>query len=205
MFKRLSQFLCIVTFIIGDWAYALTCSPPVPERIVTNYDTIFVALISKGYFVEGDGPRDCGRIDGSFEVIESLKGNPESVSVIRKNLHNCQNVSIGGASDNFPLGKYILVATNREVVNVSDCTTRWDDPEPSCLIYNIRHLLNIDMGNDEVPEWCIRNREPRSKLSRIEALRMEIADLENESEFLDMEILELKGKLSEAELSKSPE
>lgn len=203
MFKKLFQLIFIATFFIADVAYAFTCSPPQPGRIAADFDIIFVAFVTKAYFVEGEDVDDCGWVEGTFELVESLKGNYESVTVVRKRLRNCGNSRIGGASDYFPIGKNILVTTNNEVANIGQCTRSWSDDEPHCLIDDIRRHLNIEAVNAEAREWCSKVENPRGRRSPIQILRMDLAELESESESINREIIEVKDKLSEAELSES--
>ncbi len=206
MFEKLSQLSCIFIFLIGNGAYALQCTPLEAERVAANYDIIFVAFLSKGYFVEGEDAKGCGWIEGYFEVVDSIKGNPESVTVVRKNILNCNNVEIGGgASDSFPIGKYILVTTNNEIARIGYCTPVWDDYERYCIVDNIRRYLNIDAANAELREMCIKSEHSRGMRSSINTLRMDITELESERESINKEIVELKGKLSEAELNQAPE
>lgn len=200
MFKKLAPIICGVFFLASELAFAFSCETPNPESIVENYDTVFVAFITEGHFVEGGKTEHCGWIEGSFEVAEELKGNPDSVTVIRKRLTNCKSGFNPDPYPRFPIGKYILVETNNEVAHFDACASAWDDFESSCLVDAIKRHLNIDETNAETREWCVRDEQLEGKLSRIKALREYIDYLENEREAIDTELKEMKRELSESEL-----
>ncbi|MCF6263927.1 MAG: hypothetical protein L3J24_10125 [Xanthomonadales bacterium] len=204
MIKRLSQLVCVFLFMTAtNTANALTCGKQTPSGVVKQFDTIFVAFVLDGYFVEGENVKSCGWIEGSFEVIESLKGNSDSVTLVRKKLRNCNGMSVGGASDNFPIGKTILVTTNSDIADIGQCTTAWYAYETYCFIDNIRRQLNIDAPNVEVRERCIEDENSKGESSRVYKLRKYLIQLESESEAVSSEIKETKGLLSEAELGVS--
>lgn len=203
MIKKISQLICVSLFMLGN-AYALTCAQLSPTRVAEQFDTIFVALVSNGHFVEAENGENCGWIEGSFEVVENLKGNSDLITIVRKRLVNCNGGGIAGASDSFPIGKYILVATNSDIANIGQCTHTWSDYETNCIIDNVRRQLNIDAPNAEVREWCIEDENSKGELSRINYLRMYLTRLERESESISSEIKELTDQLSEAELGVSP-
>lgn len=206
MFKRLSQSLCIIIFIsLGDVAYALQCIRLAPAQVVANSDIVFVAFITDGYFVKGDDSEDCGWIEGGFEVVEDLKGDSASVTIARKRLPNCNGRSIGGASNRFPIGKYVLLTTNSEVADIGGCTREWSSAIGTCFVDNIRRHLNIEAVDTEMREWCINDANSRGELSRLKSLRMYIKQLENESKSISSELKELKVELEEYELGESPE
>lgn len=201
MFMKLALITCGIFVLSSDLALALSCARPDPARIAEDYETVFVAFVTEGHFVEGEGPEDCGWIEGSFKIIEALKGNPDSVAIVRKRLINCNGAAVSGASDRFPIGKYILVQTNSEVAHLGLCNPAWDDYNSNCHVDAIQRHLSIDTTNIEVREWCISNESSGGAVSYAKALRKQITHLEKERTYIDAELEELKEELEKYGLS----
>lgn len=183
--------------IISCDAQALQCGPTSPEAVVSEYDVIFVAFITSAFFVEGEEVDDCGRIDGDFEVVEILKGNPAAVTVVRKLLLNCNGKRIGGASNDFPIGQHVLVTTNNEVANIGHCTMAWEHSEPSCFVDNIRRHLKLDAINLQQRELCAK---PNGEISLPNRMRIVRDQLIDDREAINEQIKALEEEIEKAEL-----
>lgn len=168
------------------------------DRILNDYETVFVAFLKDGQFVDGESSKDCGWIEGSFDVVEELQGRAESVTVVRRKLNNCNGRRIGGSSDRYPIGKYFLVTTNTEEAWLGDCTYIRDDQEMGCLVDNMRRRLDIEAVNAEQRDFCVRDEMSRGELRRSKSIREYIDRLERDRQALDIELEELRGMLEKS-------
>jgi hypothetical protein len=204
MFKRLIQIVCISLLLASNYAIALTCANQSPTDIVDNNETIFVAFILEGHFVEGENADDCGWVEGSFKIVQELKGNAQAVNKIRMRLTKCNaevGTLIGGPSDRFPIGKFMLIATSEESdsIDIGPCSPVWDDLG-SCVVDKIQRELGVAPEDLEVREWCIGNEGDIENLrSYIHLLERELKSNAVYLEELKEELAEAKEELAEAE------
>jgi len=199
MYKVLSPLIGALVLLASDATLGLSCAHESPESILKNHKTVFAALVLEGHFVESEGVGECGWVEGAFEVIEEFKGNSAAVKVFRQRIYNCGGDIIAGASDGFPIGKYVLVQTNNEIAQIGPCSPVWDEYEASCLVDGLRRNLNRDALNSEVRESCERNEE--SQLSRVQGLREYLSSLEEQIAEFEAELEKTKEALAEEELS----
>jgi hypothetical protein len=201
MYKVLSPLIGALVLLASDAALGLSCATESPESILKNYKTVFAALVLEGHFIEGEGVEECGWVEGAFEVIEEFKGNAASVKAFRQRIHNCAGARIAGASDGFPIGKYVLVKTNNEIAQIGPCSSVWDEYEASCLIDGLRRDLNRDALNLEVRESCVGIEESRTQRSRAQGLREYRTYLEEQIAEFEAELEKTKEALAEEDLS----
>ncbi len=185
-------------FLIATDVSSASCRKVDADRTLNDYETVFVAFLTEGRFVEGEGPGDCGWVEGSFDVVEEFQGFADSVTVLKKRLRNCKGQRVGGYSDSIPIGKYVLVRANSETAALTSCTPVWADQETSCLLDDIRRRLDIQAVDFERRDWCIRNEESGGQLKREMTIREEIDRLESDREALEIDLKELKEMLEDS-------
>ena len=192
MFKALSQFVSFGILLVSHSADALQCRYLDPADLINKFDTIFVAFISEAHYVEDEEANGCGWIEGYYNVAEELKGNPDLITSIRMRLSHCNNRSLAGHSDQFPIGKQVLIYTNDEVARIGTCSLVWNLGESECLVDDIRRQLDISAPSSIVRQTCLEYKEQRTLHSYIRNLRREIWNQE-------LTLKELKEGLEEAE------
>ena len=174
MFKTLSQFVSFGILLISHSAFALQCRYLDPADLINKSDTIFVAFIREAHYVEDEDANGCGWVEGYFDVAEELKGNPDLITSIKMRLSACNYRRIAGFSDQFPIGKQVLIATNDEVARIGTCSLVWNLGESDCLVDDIRRQLDISAPSSIVRETCLEHKEQRTLHSYIQNLRREI-------------------------------
>lgn len=148
--------------VVSSPAYALTCAPDDPEKILNGHEVVFVAFVRDGTFVDGEDADECGHVEGNPEVVEQLKGDAYSVTKVWMQYFNCNHRVLMGAPDWYPIGRYVLIATNEETAQIGPCTMEWLDYEPSCLVDDMRRILDIAPLDQAFRDSCIEREQAKT-------------------------------------------
>ena len=162
-------------------ASALSCGIGSEQALVDGNDHIFLVLVTSAEFVRAnEGSPGVGTVVARFEVIETLKGDPEQVPHIEAKVY--------AADESWPaqvyLGRRYLVFSDDGPATFTACSDLYRDHgrEEWCLEYQIRKRLGLQIDESRTCEAAYLRREmnrrsfkPESARDDLEGLRLEWA------------------------------
>ncbi|MCR9055124.1 MAG: hypothetical protein NXI26_24975 [bacterium] len=161
----ISRFL-----LFSKTAGAVSCTRESKAETVTKYQHIFVGFVTDAYY-SPEGPP--GTIFGNLRLIETLKGDPHLITKVQKSLKADEGATIGGTSDEFPVGQNLIVFSNGEIPRIGKCfpTSRIDYVNGrTCKLQEYREALGIDHPDNTE---CEKQKENMRK--QVERIRKEMA------------------------------
>lgn len=126
-----------------------------PINVVEYYEHMFVAFVTDAHYEE-DINTPCGVVYGNYQVVEKLKGDPDSVpNRLKLVLRSCESPS--SFNRGFPVGSYVLISSNGEEPELIWFTMKINYTEgQTCFVDRFREVLGIE---HEDSERCWKERE----------------------------------------------